>query len=233
MAGPRLRDLPAEDRPRERLLRQGVGVLSDAELLAVLLRTGVTGLSAVALGQRLMTERGGIVGVARMSPQELAGVHGFGEAKACQIAAALELGRRVAQRQAQQRPEVDSPEKVHALLGEEMAALQQEELRVLLLTVRNGLLGVRTVHRGTVSEAPARAAEVLREAVRENAPRIIVVHNHPSGDPSPSPQDLSVTRRLVRAGRELDIEVLDHVILAARGFRSLRDDGRVSFDPPA
>ena len=222
---PLIRDLPLGERPRERLLALGGGALSNAELLAIILRTGTAAESALGLAGRLLASHGGLAGLAQASPAELARYRGMGQAKAAQVAAALELGRRLLSLQPQERPQVRSPRDVANLLHAEMALLDQEHLRVVLLNTRNQVVAIPQVYRGNVSASVVRVAEVFREAVRHNCPAIIVVHNHPSGDPTPSQEDAHITRQMVAAGKLLDIEVLDHLIIAQRGFVSLRERG--------
>ena len=221
----RIADLPRDQRPRERLQQAGAAALSTAELIAILLRTGMAGASAVDLATRLLAVHG-LDGLQRASMDELAAERGLGLAKAAQIKAALELGRRLATLQPGARPRISQPEDVVALVGAEMAILDQEELRVLLLTTRNEVQAVSTVYRGSVNAAQVRTGEILREAVRRNLPALIVVHNHPSGDPAPSADDIRMTRDLAAAGALLDIDVLDHVVIGAAGrFVSLRAQG--------
>ena len=222
---PRIRDLPRVERPRERLREHGPTYLNNAELLAILLRTGSKAENVVALATRLLSEKGGLAGLARSGFRELGQVHGMGEAKTAQVMAALELGKRLAALGPEERPVIRSPSDVSNLLAPEMALLPQESLRVLLLNTRNQVLAVSEVYRGNVSSAVLRTAEVFRSAVREGCPSILVVHNHPSGDPTPSSDDVRVTGQLVEAGRLLDIEVLDHVVVAQGGFVSLKDRG--------
>ena len=222
---PRIRDMPQGERPRERLRDHGPQYLSNAELLAILLRTGTAAENVVSLATRLLSAHGGLGGLSRAGFKELTETRGVGEAKVAQIMAALELGKRLASLPAEERPAISSPNDVSNLLSAEMALLDQESLRVLLLNTRNQVLGVREVYRGNVSSAVIRAAEVFRDAIRENAPSIIVVHNHPSGDPTPSDEDVRVTGQLVEAGKLLDIELLDHIILAQRGLVSLKERG--------
>ena len=222
---PRIRDLPSVERPRERLRDHGAAQLSPAELLAILLRTGSGGENVIALATRLLAEKNGLAGLAHTGFHELGQVHGMGEAKTAQIMAALELGKRVAALRPEERPTIRSPRDVANLLTAEMGLLTQESLRVLLLNTRNQVLATREIYRGNVSSAVLRTAEVLRGAVREGCPSIIVVHNHPSGDPTPSSDDVQVTAQIVKAGRLLDIDVLDHVVIAQGGFVSLKDRG--------
>jgi DNA repair protein RadC len=229
MAGPeyrlRIRDLPAQERPRERLRQHGPASLSNPELLAIVLRVGSGRESAIALATRLLARWGGLVGLARASFGELCAEHGMGEAKAAQVKAALELGRRLLAAAPEERPIVRSPADVANLLLAEMALLEQEHLRVVLLSTRNHVLGVPEVYKGTVNSAQVRVADIFREAVREGCPAIVVVHNHPSGDPEPSREDVEVTRQMVLAGELLGIEVLDHLVLARAGYVSLRERG--------
>ncbi|MDT7943880.1 MAG: DNA repair protein RadC [Dehalococcoidia bacterium] len=224
----RIKDLPSQMRPRERLLRHGPESLSDPELLAIILRVGSEKESAVALASRLLAKFKGLGGLARATFGELCAEHGVGVAKAAQVKAALELGKRLMASSPTERPVVRSPQDVARLLGE-MALLEQEHLRVLLLNTRNHVLRAPEIYKGTVNSASVRVAEVFREAVREGCPAIVVVHNHPSGDPEPSAEDVAVTRQLVMAGQLLGIEVLDHVVLARGGYVSLRERG-LGFD---
>ena len=218
----RIRDLPASDRPRERLRDSGPGALSNQELLAILLRTGSARESAVALASRLLSQHDGLVGLARAGFAELCAERGLGEAKAAQVQAALELGKRLAATQPEERPIVRFPEDVANLLQVEMALLEQEHLRVLLLNTRNQLLAKADVYRGSVHTAVVRIGELFREALRQNAPAVILVHNHPSGDPTPSPDDIAMTKQAIAAGELLDIEVIDHIVIAHGGFTSMK-----------
>ncbi|MBI4570389.1 MAG: DNA repair protein RadC [Chloroflexi bacterium] len=218
----RIRDLPATDRPRERLRDAGPGALSNQELLAILLRTGDAKESALALAGRLLGRFGGLVGLAQSGFAELCAERGLGEAKAAQVQAAFELGRRLVATQPQERAVVRAPEDVALLLQGEMGLLDQEELRVLLLNTRNQVLGVSQVYRGSVHTAVVRIGELFREALRTNAPALILVHNHPSGDPAPSGEDIAMTKQAIEAGALLDVDVLDHVILAQGRFVSMK-----------
>jgi DNA repair protein RadC len=218
-----IRDLPATERPRERLRDYGAGSLSTGELLAIVLRTGASRESVLALASRLLSRNGGLVGLARAGFGELCQERGLGEAKAAQIKAAFELGRRLASAQPEERASVRSPQDVANLLLPEMGLLEQEELRVVLLNTRNQVLGVHTVYRGSVNTSLVRVGELFREAVRRNCPALVLAHNHPSGDPAPSADDVAMTRQAVQAGRLLDIEVLDHLVIAQQCFVSLKE----------
>ncbi len=214
MATTKILELPEEDRPREKLLERGAAALTDRELLAILLRTGVVGKNAVEVGGEILQQHRGLSGLCRCSTQELRKIHGIGPAKAVQLAAAFELGRRLA-RETVTRAKIDSPELVYDLLGTEMRALRKESLRVLLLDTRYRLLETKEVSLGSVNESIAHPRDVFQPAVAASAYALIVVHNHPSGDPSPSSADHSLTRRLAEAAELMQIKLLDHIILGA------------------
>lgn len=209
----RIGEMPEAERPRERLLRLGPGALKTDELLAILLRTGSAREDVLAVAQRLLAERGGLRGLARSDLSLLAEMHGLGPAKATTIAAAFELGRRAALEAGGTPVAVTTPAEIVRLLQPEMELLQQEELRLLILDTKHHVVAAPMLYRGTVSAAPGRVAEVFREAVRRGAAKVAVAHNHPSGDPAPSQDDIAFTRGLVQAGRLMDIAVLDHVVI--------------------
>ncbi len=220
-----IRDLPQTDRPRERLKELGAGALSNAELVAILMRTGAQGQSVLELSSHLISSRGGLSGLARVSYGELCDYHGVSDAKACQLLSAFELGRRMVSLSPEDRAIVRSPQDVANLLSAEMALLDQEHLRVVLMSTRGEVRGVHEVYVGNVNASIVRVSEVLRPAVRENCPSIIVVHNHPSGDPTPSPEDVMITRQIVAGGEMLDIEVLDHIVIGGPSHVSLKSKG--------
>ncbi len=219
----RITDLAESERPRERLVKLGPQALSNAELLAILLRVGVTGENAVQVGQRLLQAFGGLPGLHRADLDEVRAQHGIGIAKAAQIKAAIELGRRLSLEAPDERPTVNSPADAAALVMYEMSALDQEHLRVMLLDTRNRVLDIVEVYHGSLNSATIRVGEVFRPAVRRNIASIVVVHNHPSGDPAPSPDDVAVTRAIIEAGKLLDIEVLDHLVIGQGRFISLKE----------
>jgi len=219
----RIREMPAEERPRERLRDYGAGQLSNAELLAIILRVGTAKENVVRLAERLLARFKGLAGLSQATFGELRAEHGLGEAKAAQVQAALELGRRLKLQQPEDRLTVRSPSDVFNLLQGDMALLDQERLRVVLLNTRNQVMGTPEIYRGSVNSAQVRVAEVLRPAVRENCPALVVVHNHPSGDPTPSVPDVTLTRELVAAGKQLGIDVLDHIIIGQNSFVSMKE----------
>jgi len=218
----RILDLDETDRPRERLAKVGPENLNAAELLAILLRTGLPGENAVAVGQRLLLKCGGITGLARMSVEDLSRQPGLGLAKAALIKAGLELARRLALEDRGDKPVLSSPETAAAVVMDLMAPLDQENLWVLLLDTRNRLQDIHKVYQGSLNSSTVRVAELFKKAVSQNIAAVILVHNHPSGDPAPSPEDIALTREVVRAGRLLGIDVLDHLVIGAYKFASLK-----------
>jgi DNA repair protein RadC len=220
-----IKDMDEEERPRERLAKLGPQSLTTAELLAILLRVGMVGETSVQVGQRLLQTFGGIAGLHRASFAELSNQKGVKLAKAAQIKAAIELGRRLVQESPEERPSVHSPADAAELVQYEMSALEQEELRVVLLDTRNHLLHIETVYRGSVNSSQVRIAEIFKAAIRRNAPSLIVIHNHPSGDPTPSPDDVAITRLIMQAGEILDVKLVDHIIIGNGRFVSLKERG--------
>jgi DNA repair protein RadC len=228
----RIREVPPEERPRERLAQRGVAGLSAAELIGLVWGSGRRGLSAVGLADEALARFDGLTGLARASEVELEGLPGIGEARAAQLVASFELGRRMLADWPSGRWTIRSPADVADRLVLQMGRLEREELRVLLLNTRNTVLRVVTVYQGNVSSSLVRVGELFRDAVRLNAAGVILVHNHPSGDPTPSPDDLHLTAEALAAGRLLDIEVLDHLVVGHDAYVSLRDRG-VAFDRQA
>lgn len=223
---PRIADLPDDDRPRERLAAAGAGALNTPELLAILLRVGVAGENAVRLAERLLREVGGLSGLQRAGLADLCCIHGVGAAKATQLIAAIELGRRIALSAPEDRPAIKSPADAANLLMYQLAAHEQEYLYVLLLDTRNRVIGRPVeVYHGSLNTSLIRVGEIFRHAIKANAAAIIVAHNHPSGDPAPSPEDVAVTRAIVEAGKLLDIDVLDHLVIGQHRFVSLKERG--------
>ncbi len=220
---PMIRDLPADLRPRERLAYAGVSALSTVELLAIILGSGYQGESVLRMAEHMLTHFDGVAGLAQADFDELCQIHGIGEAKASQIQSALELGRRLLAAAPDRRMQVQTPADVANLLMMEMGLLEQEHLRTVLLDTKNYVTRIVDVYTGSLNAAVVRVGEVFRAAIRANAAAIIVVHNHPSGDPTPSPEDIRVTEMVVEAGRLLDIAVLDHLIIGRNRFVSLKE----------
>lgn len=226
---PLIQDLPANERPRERLQSYGAKALSNAELLAIILRIGSQGLSAVVLGQKLLADFAGLRGLATAGIGDICEQRGIGPAKAVQIKAALELGRRLVIEAPEERPQITSPADAANLIMLDMSLLEQEHLWVMLLDTKNHVLDVVKVYQGSVNASLIRVAELFREAIKRNCAAIIIAHNHPSGDPTPSPEDVRVTHQMVDAGKLLDVEVLDHLVIGHQRFVSLKERG-LGFD---
>jgi DNA repair protein RadC len=217
--------LPPEERPRERLLSAGPGSLSSTELLAVLLGTGTRGASAAELAAGLLGAFGSLEALSQARPEELARQSGIGPSRACALLAAFELGRRLHAAPPARRPVIRTPRDVAALMGPQMRHLDREHFRAVLLNTRHEVLEVAAVAVGGLDAAPIHPREVFKEAIRRSAAAVILVHNHPSGEPEPSGDDLRITTRLQQAGRVVGIEVLDHVIIGDGRFVSLRERG--------
>jgi DNA repair protein RadC len=226
-----IREIPATERPRERLAARGVAGLSTAELIALVWGSGARGLGAVALAEEALARHDGLAGLARASDLELLDLPGVGAAKAAQLTAAFELGSRLLADWPTGRWLIRSPRDVADRLILQMGRLEREELRVVLLNTKNAVLKVVTAYQGNVSASLVRVGELFRDAVRLTASGIILVHNHPSGDPTPSPDDLHLTAEALAAGRLLDIAVLDHLVIGHDAYVSMRDRG-ITFDRP-
>lgn len=220
-----LRDVPNEERPRERMMQYGAQALSNAELLAILLRTGTVQESAVHLAQRLLAQSGGLRSLVDMSLQQLTEIKGIGAAKGLQIQAGIELGRRLARSGMNEVVAVRSPEDVSGLLMEEMRYLQKEHFVCLFLNTKNHIIGQETLSMGSLNAAIVHPREVFRAAIKRSSASIICVHNHPSGDPTPSSEDVALTRRLMEAGEIIGIDVLDHIVIGDRRYVSLKEQG--------
>jgi DNA repair protein RadC len=224
-----MHDIPDSERPRERLLTQGPGALSNAELLAILLRTGTSEENVLHLAERLLAQFGGLQELAEVSCSELLELKGLGSAKVAQMAAAFELGKRLITYEPHQRPTIHEAADAARLVAD-MRQLQQEHVRVILLDISRRVIAIPTVYIGTLNASVLRVSEIFREAVIRNSPALIMVHNHPSGDPAPSPEDIELTRTLIAAARLLDIMLVDHLIIGRHDWKSLRDMG-LAFTP--
>jgi len=219
----RITDMAEDERPRERLARLGPQALKGEELLAILLRVGVAGENAVQVGNRLLNDFGGFSGLHRASFDEVCRQHGVGTAKAAQIKAALEIGHRLRLEEWKERPSINSPQDAADLVMHEMSVLEQEELRIVLLDTRNRVLDTVAVYKGSLNSSQVRIGELFKEAIRRNSAAIIIVHNHPSGDPTPSPDDITITRAIIQAGKLLDIDILDHIVIGQNKWVSLKE----------
>jgi DNA repair protein RadC len=225
----KIREMPQDERPREKLAAHGADALTDPELIAILLRTGIPGANAIELARKLLKDYGSLSGLSRCSVHELAPRPGIGLAKATQLVAAFGLGQRLA-RETFSKQKIDSPELVNELVGHEMRQLRKESLRVILLDTRYHFIRAEEVSLGSVNESIAHPRDVFRPAVISSAYAVIVVHNHPSGDASPSQTDHSLTRRLAEAAELLQIKLLDHIIIGAPsegnpGYFSFKEAG--------
>jgi DNA repair protein RadC len=219
----RIADIEVEDRPRERLARLGAQALTNAELIAILLRVGVAGENVVQLSQRLLGQFGGLYGLRRASFEEVSSLRGVGIAKAAQLKAAIELGYRLRLEAPEERPAIHSPADAAALVQFEMEDLVQENLWVLNVDTRNRLMAIDKIYQGSLNASMVRVGELFKAAIQRSAAGIIMVHNHPSGDPTPSPEDATLTRAVISAGKLLDIDVLDHLVIGRGKFASMKE----------
>lgn len=222
-----IRDVVKEDQPRERLLIEGAGSLSNAELLAVILRTGSKDESVLTLANRILHHFDGLRMLKDATVEEMTSIHGVGVVKASQLLAAFELGRRMVRLQYAQRYSIRSPEDCANYMMEEMRFLQQEHFVCLYLNTKNQVIHRQTIFIGSLNSSLVHPREVFKEAFRRAAASIICLHNHPSGDPSPSREDIEVTRRLVECGKIIGIDVLDHIIIGDHKFISLKEKGHI------
>lgn len=221
----RITDLESNERPRERLANNGPEGLKTAELLAILLRVGVEGENSVQMGERILQELGGLSGIQKTGFAEMCNIHGLGPAKAAQLKAAIELGRRLNLENRELVGAINSPDDAAELVRYEMQGLVQEQLWVILLDTRNRKIFIEKVYVGSLNSSMVRIAELFRGAIQRSAASVILVHNHPSGDPTPSTEDAVLTRMAVQAGKLLDIEVLDHLVIGQGTFVSMKEKG--------
>ncbi len=218
----RIKDIPAHERPRERLAEKGAAALRDAELVAILLRTGLQGRSAIEVAQDLLTQFGTFNRLAGASLKQLQSIKGIGRDKAITLQAAFALAQRMVGEFRRDSPTLDTPERIADLLREDARHYSVESFQIVLLNTRRRLIGIERISQGTLDTILVHPREVFRPAIAANASAIVLVHNHPSGDPTPSEADIRVTRDLIRAGQLLKIDVIDHVILGHK----TREDGR-------
>ncbi|MEA4931442.1 MAG: DNA repair protein RadC [Anaerolineaceae bacterium] len=217
-----IEDLPEDDRPRERLVQKGVRALSDAELLAVLLGNGLTGVSAIDLAQQVLIDLGGFSGIHREDISRLLEIKGVGLAKAARIKAAVEVGYRLSTEERGKSWVIKAPQDLVDMLGHDLRGSDQEEFWVVWLNARNVVSGSQQLYKGSQDATTVRVSEVFKLVVSKNANAVMLAHNHPSGDPTESPEDVNMTRAIIEAGKLLDIRVLDHVVIGMNSFTSIR-----------
>lgn len=222
-----MREVHASDRPRERFIRQGAESLSNQELLAILIRTGTKNESALTLANRILIQFEKLHGLKQATLEELTEIKGMGQAKAIQLLAAIELGKRLAQKELDSKFTIRSPEDAANFLMPELEPLQQEHFVALYLNVKNQILHKQTIFVGSLNASIVHPRELFRVAIRRAAASIIVAHNHPSGNPTPSPEDIEVTKRLIEAGHILGVDLLDHLIIGDHQFISLKEKGYI------
>ena len=221
---PLIKELPSEERPRERMLSLGAGRLSNTELLAILISTGTKKESAMTLAEKIISiEEEGLSFLGAAIPQELTRISGVGVAKSCQIAAAIELGKRLASKPRGKKVKVTTPEDIAFFLMEDMRYMKKECFKILLLNTKNEVMSVEEISQGNINSSIVDPREVFSPAVRKSAASIALVHNHPSGNPKPSTADIKVTERLKKAGEILDIKVVDHIIIGDGTYTSFKN----------
>jgi DNA repair protein RadC len=220
-----LREVPEEERPRERMLRKGAASLSNAELLAILLRTGTYDESVMRVAERVLAEAGGLRGLVGITAERLMRIRGIGAAKAMQVQAGIELGRRLARSTDTAKPVIRSPRDAADLLMDELRYLKKEHFVCLFLNTKNHLIGKETLSIGSLNASIVHPREVFRAAIERCSASLICAHNHPSGDPTPSREDIDITRRLEEAGNLLGIDVLDHIVIGDGRWISMKESG--------
>ena len=218
-----IKDIPQDERPIERLIACGPEALSTAEIMAIVIRCGTRGENVVDLASRLLNSCGSMKNLACADFAELASVKGIGRVKAAQLKAAIELGKRVVLADFQEKKQVENPEDIVNMLMPKMRYLHKEEFRAVFLDTRNRILDVVTISVGSLDTSIVHPREVFREAVRRSSASVIFVHNHPSGDPVPSEEDIAVTKRLMQAGELLGVQVLDHIVIGDNVFVSFKN----------
>ena len=221
----KMKDVPKTERPRERLLQYGSSHLSNQELLAILLGSGTKKESVMGLSSRLLMHFEGLKLLSEATIEELLSIRGIGQAKGVTLLAALEVGKRIHQYKPEERYVIRSPEDGADYVMEEMRSLNQEHLVALFLNTKNQVIHQQTIFIGSLNTSIVHPREIFREAVKRSAASVVCAHNHPSGDPSPSQEDIHVTRRLVEAGKIMGIELLDHLVIGNNRFISLKEKG--------
>lgn len=221
----RLRDVPSEDRPRERMMTVGAEALSNAELIAIIIRTGTRTESVLNLANRIVQHCGELRGLLDVSLGQLQQIRGVGPAKAIELKAAIELGRRIVRSDSPHYITIRKPQDVAAMMMDELRFLKKEQFVCLFLDTKNHVIGKETLSIGTLNASLVHPREVFRAAIKAGCASIICIHNHPSGDPTPSPEDVRLTKRLVESGELVGIDVLDHLVIGDNQFISLKEQG--------
>lgn len=219
----KIMDLPVNERPRERLLRYGAEGLSNSELLAIILRTGIKNENIMNLSSRLLAQSGGLNGLLSLSLEEIMSLKGLGEAKASQIIAIGELSKRFKSYKAGEQYKINQPKDVASLVMEEMKSFKEEHLRVVMLNTKNIVISSKDVSIGSLNSSIVHPREIFAEAIKKNSASIVICHNHPSGDPTPSSEDIQVTHRIKECGKLLGIDLLDHIIIGDGIYVSLKE----------
>ncbi|OYD08591.1 RadC family protein [Paludifilum halophilum] len=220
-----IRDVPKEERPRERMTQRGASHLSNGELIAILLRTGTSSESVVTLANRVLSQTGGLKGLADMNLSEMVQIRGIGPAKAIQVLAGIELGRRISRAIPDERAAIRSPRDAADYVMDELRYLSQEHFICLFLNTKNRVIDKRCIFVGSLNASVVHPREVFREAIRRSSAGVVCVHNHPSGDPTPSREDIHVTQRLFEAGQIVGVDLLDHIIIGDQRFYSMKEKG--------
>ena len=227
IGGNLIKDIIKEEIPRETLLKKGETYLSDSELLAILINNGTRDKSAIILAREIIETSDGIRNLSNITVEELSKIKGIGLAKACRIISALELGRRVSVASEMQKFKISSPQDIGNVYMEELRYKKKEIFRVVLLNTKNVIIGSKDISEGSLNASIVHPREVFLEAIKKSANKMILMHNHPSGDPTPSSEDINITKRLISAGQIVGIEILDHVIIGDGSFYSFKENGQI------
>jgi len=219
-----IKELPYEERPREKMIACGTGMLSNSELLAILIGTGTRNKSSLRLAEEILSMQKGILFLTECTPEELASIKGIGIAKSCQILAAIELGKRISTIPREKKPKINSPETIAALFMEEMRYYKKEVFNVLMINTKGEIVGVDKTSVGDLCSTVIHPREVFLSAIKRSAAAVVFVHNHPSGDPAPSQDDIMTTNKLLEAAKILGIQVWDHVIIGDGKYISFREE---------
>lgn len=224
----KIKDIPENERPKEKLLTYGAEVLSNSELLAIILRTGTVGENVLELSNRLLSELEGLDGILNATFDDITSIRGIKDAKASQLLALAELFRRFRTLKAMRKDvKITSPKELANLLMGEMNDLNQEVLKVVLLNTKNIVIGTRDVFKGSLNTSIVHPREIFKQAINKNSASIIICHNHPSGDPTPSQEDINITLRIKECGNIIGIQLLDHIIIGKNKFISLKEKGLI------